>query len=269
MATPRRSPMQMFRRLSHDEDGKIAITFKIAPEQQYVAFNTVRSSIFPIVKQWAWIKKAKESLSSHSGYKCSLVSKHMSNINQGTLFAILNMDTNDSDIIRYISNTDIEHWQISEKDLMKFARENFLKKVAFFERTEPLFCETYTGVFCCTKLKGLTTSLLAVPEVLNMLPITSNYVIAMPAADIILITHCHDARALCVISETCLRHGSRDQSSTSSTVRPIKIDRKGGVSFYEGSVVWNEALFPQNEDQLKHCKKTVFKRSRKFSYTAT
>ena len=263
MATPRRSPMQMFRRSSHDEDGKIVITFKITVEQ-YVPFNLIRNTIYPVVKQWAWIKRAKESLNNNSGSKYTLISKHMSNINQGTLFAIYNAE-DDTETIRYISSADIENWQITEKELIKFARENLLKKVAFFERTEPLFVETYTGVYCCTKLKEMTSSLLAVPEILNMLPITSNYVIAMPAPDIILISHCHDARALCVIGETCLRHGARDQPA--NVVRPIKIDRKGGLSFYEGSMVRNEALFPMTEDQLKNCKKTVFKRSRKLSYS--
>lgn len=264
MTTPRRSPMQMFRRSSHDEDGKITITFKINTEQ-YVPFNSIRNSIYPVVKQWAWIKRAKESLNNNSGNKCSLISKHMSNINQGTLFAIYNTEKNAEHVtIRYISNVDIENWQITEKDLIKFARENFLKKVAFFERSEPLFVETYTGVYCCVKLKEMTSSLLAVPEVLNMLPITSNYVIAMPTPDIILISHCHDARALCVIGETCLRQGARDSTNI---MKPIKIDRKGGLSFYEGSMVWNEAPFPMNEDQLKNYKKTVFKRSRKLSYT--
>jgi len=266
MGTSRRSPMQMFRRLSQDEDAKIPVTYRIRTEGP-VEFSDVRNCIYPVVKQWSWIKRAKDSLHGSSDNKHTLLAKQMSSINLGTIYGIY---TERTQTFRYISSADIGLWQISEKELIKYARENFLKKVAFFERTAPLFTETRTGVFCCTKLKQMTNSLLAVPEVFNMLPVKVNtsFVVVMPTPDIILISHCHDARGLCVIGEVCIRHGAREFMNSSVPVRPIKIDKKGGLSFYEGSMVRNEATFPLTEDQLKNSKKSVFKRSRKLSASA-
>ena len=223
----------------------------------------MRHKIFPIVKQWSWIKKAKDSLYGGSEGKHQLITKHLSSINQGTVYAIVEDPT---ETLRLISSADISYWQITEKDLIKQARENFLKKVAVLERSSPLFMETQTGVYFCTRLKYMTTSLLAAPEVFNMIPIksNSNYVVAMPTSNIVLVSHCHDARGLSIIGEACLRHISRDSTNTSIN-RSIRIDKKGALSFYEASMVRNEATFPLTDDQLKTCKKSVFKRSRKLS----
>lgn len=249
----------MFRRISVNDDSRIPVTYKVTSEK-LVTFNEVRQNIFPIVKPWSWVKRATETLQNNGN---NLVSKPMTSLNLGTVYALLLNENRET--IRYISNADLENWQMTDKDLSKISRENFLKKIAFIERTEPLFQATQTGVFYCNKLKNLTASLLAVPEVFNMLPVKANntYVIFLQNAEFMLISHCQDARGLCVIGEIYLRNGHRDRVTLLPT-KPIRVT-KNTLSFYEASLVRNEASFPTTEDQLKTSKKSVFKRSRKIS----
>lgn len=254
----RRSPMQMFRRISVNDDAKIPVTYKVSSEK-HITFTDVRKDIFPIVKPWGWVKRATEALQTNGN---CLISKPMTSLNLGTVYGVL---LNNRDIIRYISNADLENWQITDKDLSKISKENFLKKIAYLERTEPLFRATQTGIYYCNKLQNLTASLLAVPEVFNMLPIKSNntYVVLLPSSEFMLISHCQDARGLCVIGEINLRNGHREKL-TPMPSKPIRV-AKNTLSFYEASLVRNEASFPSTVDQLKTCKKSVFKRSRKIS----
>ena len=253
------SPMQRFRRPSFDEEA-ISLTYNVTPSGKVPNFEDVRHVIYPIVKPWTWIKKAKEALQSVDS-KTILVSKQISNLNLGIIYGLC---LDEEDNIRYISSADLISWRITEKEIAKYAHENMIKQIGLIEKNEPLFLETQTGIYYSHKLKNLTSSLLAIPEVFNMIPFKSsnNYVVLCPGPDLILVSHSHDPRGLCLIGELSLRHGKREAAGLSS--KAIRIT-KSGLSVYEASVVRNEATVPCNKEQLKTCKKSVFKRSRKLS----
>lgn len=249
------SPIQRFRRASQDEDAKIFKTFKVT-SQKVPNFYQARNSVYPIIKPWNWIKRARDSLQAET--KSSLICKQIQNLPIGVLYALYNEEKG---ILRYVSSVDLAAWQLNEKELMKYAKENLIKKVGLIEKNEPLFTETQTGVFYCNKLNHLTSSLLAVPDVFHMIPLKSNnYVVLCPQSDVIYVSHCQDQRGLCIIGELSLRCA---RSNTLLTAKPMRIT-KNGLNLYEASIVRNEASVPCSEDQLKTCKKAVFKKSRKF-----
>ena len=251
------SPIQRFRKNSNDEESRVQITYTI--DTGYIpTLESTRDLIYPIIKQWTWIKKAKDAL-SYADPKASLTLKHLSSINMGILFGY----HTEGKIVEYITSIHLTAWAIHEKDLRTQANDNLLTKISKIEKeNKVLFTELQTGIFYCNKLKDLTASLLTIPEIFQKIPLkVTNYVVACPRSNLIVVSHCHDARGLCLIGEFLLRC-IQDNGKGLICSRPIKVN-KTSLAFYEASMVRNESPIPNTDLQVKNYKKAVVKRSLK------
>ena len=250
---------QISRRAFPDDDEKIELNFQVTNEV-IPRFLDIRDHIYPIVKHSLWLKRAKEAL-QQTDSKSTLIVKNISGTNIGIVYAVI---VEQSSVTRYISTTELNAWQISEKEMLQYAKENIIKRIGELERTQPLFTETQTGIYYSDRLRELTSSLLAVPDVFNMIPFKTNTVVVVcPSPNLILVSHCHDPKGMCLIGELGMRQQQREYGGP-KPLRPYRI-AKSSVNAYEASLVRNEATVPINEEQLRNCRKTVFKKSRKNS----
>ena len=260
----RKSPIPLLgRKASQDDSRLIELSFKVTVGT-VPNFLDVRQHVYPIVRPWGWIKKARDSLQSTEP-KCLLIAKQISSATLGVVYGYCINGNEDN--IRYISSVDLDAWQVKERDLPKYAHENLIKKVGLIEKTSPLFIETQTGIYYSNQLKNLTSSLLAIPDVFKMVSFkishSYSHVVVCPTNDLIFVTHSHDPRGLCLIAEICIRLAKREPQSLLQ-VKPIRV-LKGNLTNYEASIVRNEASWPTSEEQIKTYKKTVIKRTRKQS----
>ena len=256
------SLLRLARRSSQDNTDTNPISYKIK-EGPVPNFFDVREHVFHVVKPWSWIKNANKALQSAES-KTTLISKQMPNLNMGIIYGLYT--NGDDENVRYVSSSDLLVWKRKEKDLNKYAKQNLLDKIESIEKNRPLFIETQTGIYYTNELNYLTSSLLAVPEVFNKVSfkITQNfsYIVLCPAPNLLLVTHSHDTRGLCLIAEICLRFTKKDSAQSVTSIKPIRVT-KGNLTIYEPSVVKNESHWPTNEDEINTCKKTIVKKSKK------
>jgi len=245
------SPMQRFRRSTSQEDvvHTFQVTFKITLET-IPAYDVVKDRIYPITKQWAWIKKARDAFFLCNENKPLLLHKSMSNINLGFVYAY-----NVGDELHYITSLHLTAWALTEKWMRQHAVNNLIKYIDQIER--PLFTKMQIGIYYCTKLNLLTSSLFCVPHIFEELSLaTVNLVLMCPVPNLMLICQSNDQKSLTFMGEMKLKY-SQNSSNQPITNKPIRCV-KNNLSLYEATIR-GEYLVPSTLEQLQISKNIALK----------